>query len=202
MIAETHLPYQELELTQHSRNFPAVGVIRPEATILTPAVAEDIEVVMASENTKIPFTVTHEGELTEMDKFGNRYANIGVNSRDTALNNNLVIGAALEWQVKQGRDFSDAFEEVARHLKGTFSIIATQDSDLYVARDRYGEEQTIFIGELATGGFVASSQEESIKELNGESIEQIEPGTVACIGAQCISSYKRWAYPVHKQVNP
>lgn len=174
-----------------------MGVVLPGDTVLYPPLPKQAdEMVYPPGRAEADFMFTHEGKLTEMHKFGNRYGILGVSGDNAPAVNNAIVGTAIEGLVETGRDFGNAFRKVIPRLRGAFSIIAKQGDELYLALDRYGSG-SMFVGELSSGGYVASSQVEAVQELNATPVMEMEPGTLARIGAEAIH-YTRWAFPVHQ----
>lgn len=184
--AKTHKPI--------NYDFAAVGIVVPEVAILHPSVAGHTDEMLVNESPEdgMSFSLTHDGVLTDMHKFANRYGILGVSKDDAMAGKNAMVGFAIEQMLTSGRDFYTAFLDVVPRLKGAFSIIAKHEDHLFVALDRHGIGN-MFIGELPSGGHVASSQEQSVHELNGQRLCELEPGTIARIGTQAVHS-TRWAF--------
>ncbi len=218
--AQTHQPA--------NYDFAAVGIVVPGATILHPSVAghtdeiyeHGVDVREAPKDLDDPdaaitivrknLSVTHDGVLTEMHKFANSHGILGVPKKDVVAGKNAMVGFALEQaflaidpglDLEPGQRFAKAFASVVPRLNGAFSVIAMYDDALYVARDRFGLSSCMFVGSLPSGGFVASSQEQSLAELNARVCLELEPGTLARIGAKAVDNYTRWAYPVHDPIS-
>ncbi len=188
------------EVLPHQRNnnsSPLMGIVIPGDTILYPPLPQQPdEMIYTSGNSDAGFMFTHEGKLTEMHKFGNRYGILGLNVENAPTINNIIVGTAIEDLLEDGRDFGYAFQKVISRLRGPFSAIAKDDDNLYLGLDRYGGSG-MFIGELSVGGYVASAQTEALQELNAKPVLELEPGTIARIGAETIHC-TRWAFPVHQ----
>lgn len=187
--ALTHLP--------PPYDFAPVGIVtRHSATLQASTNSQPDEILRTSRRVATPFSLTHTGLLAAMRKFGNRFEIPGVPDDNTQAENTKVLGLAIQHQLLLGHDFEAAFDETVRKLRGPFSVMAEQDGMLHVARDRRGACD-MYVGELPSGGLVASSERQSIEQRDGIVTLELEPGTIARIGAGAIQC-TRWAFPLQK----
>lgn len=206
---ETHQP--------NLYDLAAVGIVVPEATILHPSEAGHTDEMYANATVAhedgapgpdMAFSITHDGVLTKMHRFANNFGILGVPDNDAVPGKNAMVGFAVE-QVLRGIDrtqarlpederliggqrFTKALAAVVPRLSGAFSIIVKHGDELFVATDRH-DLGAAFIGELPSGGFVASSQEKAVAEYAKPKIK-VESGTIVRIGAHAIHQPYQWLF--------
>ena len=135
------------------------------------------------------FCIAHNGTLERdylIEYLRGRGLSPPVNVTDTQL-----LGMGLYENLKDGRDWVEAFEELNPLLNGSFSlVILTSKGELIAARDERGFRPLCLGWQEETSSYIVASESCALENIGAELIRDIQPGELIKIDENGMKEYR------------